>query len=148
MALKRLRKELNDLRSDPPAQCSVGPDGDDLFSWQATVMGPPDSPYSGGVFNLKIAFPTDYPFKPPKVNFTTRIYHPNITEAGDICLDTLESNWSPALSVSKVLLSICILLAEPNASDPLMPDIAQLYKENRAQYEITAREWTQQYAMG
>merc|ERR1711972_494991 len=80
-------KELQDLGRDPPAQCSAGPVGEDLFHWQATIMGPPDSPYQGGVFFLTIHFPTDYPFKPPKVAFTTRIYHPNINSNGSICLD-------------------------------------------------------------
>lgn len=60
-----------------------------------------DSPYSGGVFFLTIHFPTDYPFKPPKVNFTTRIYHPNINSNGSICLDILRDQWSPALTISK-----------------------------------------------
>lgn len=64
-------------------------------------MGPPDSPYQGGVFFLTIHFPTDYPFKPPKVAFTTRIYHPNINSNGSICLDILRSQWSPALTISK-----------------------------------------------
>lgn len=64
-------------------------------------MGPGDSPYSGGVFFLAIHFPTDYPFKPPKVNFTTRIYHPNINSNGSICLDILRDQWSPALTISK-----------------------------------------------
>ncbi|KAK7916227.1 hypothetical protein WMY93_011988 [Mugilogobius chulae] len=72
-----------------------------MFHWQATIMGPPDSPYQGGVFFLTIHFPTDYPFKPPKVAFTTRIYHPNINSNGSICLDILRSQWSPALTVSK-----------------------------------------------
>ncbi|MGH0168834.1 UNVERIFIED_CONTAM: hypothetical protein FKN15_055038 [Acipenser sinensis] len=93
--------ELNDLARDPPAQCSAGPVGDDMFHWQATIMGPNDSPYQGGVFFLTIHFPTDYPFKPPKVAFTTRIYHPNINSNGSICLDILRSQWSPALTISK-----------------------------------------------
>ncbi len=101
MALKRINKELQDLGRDPPAQCSAGPVGDDLFHWQATIMGPPESPYQGGVFFLTIHFPTDYPFKPPKVAFTTRIYHPNINSNGSICLDILRSQWSPALTISK-----------------------------------------------
>ncbi|XP_055290282.1 ubiquitin-conjugating enzyme E2 D3 isoform X3 [Moschus berezovskii] len=101
MALKRINKELSDLARDPPAQCSAGPVGDDMFHWQATIMGPNDSPYQGGVFFLTIHFPTDYPFKPPKVAFTTRIYHPNINSNGSICLDILRSQWSPALTISK-----------------------------------------------
>merc|ERR1711953_1473059 len=147
MALKRINKELQDLGRDPPAQCSAGPVGDDLFHWQATIMGPPESPYQGGVFFLTIHFPTDYPFKPPKVAFTTRIYHPNINSNGSICLDILRSHWSPALTISKVLLSICSLLCDPNPDDPLVPEIARLYKMDKTKYEEVAKEWTRKYAM-
>jgi len=147
MALKRINKELQDLGRDPPAQCSAGPVGDDLFHWQATIMGPPESPYQGGVFFLTIHFPTDYPFKPPKVAFTTRIYHPNINSNGSICLDILRSQWSPALTISKVLLSICSLLCDPNPDDPLVPEIARIFKTDREKYTELAREWTRKYAM-
>ncbi|RCN48058.1 ubiquitin--protein ligase, partial [Ancylostoma caninum] len=136
MALKRIQKELQDLGRDPPAQCSAGPVGDDLFHWQATIMGPPESPYQGGVFFLTIHFPTDYPFKPPKVAFTTRIYHPNINSNGSICLDILRSQWSPALTISKVLLSICSLLCDPNPDDPLVPEIARIYKTDRDRLQV------------
>ncbi|KAJ1800583.1 Ubiquitin-conjugating enzyme E2 4 [Coemansia sp. RSA 2399] len=146
MALKRISKELRDLRSDPPTSCSAGPIDDDLFHWQATIMGPAESPYNGGVFFLSIHFPTDYPFKPPKITFTTKIYHPNINSNGSICLDILKDQWSPALTIAKVLLSICSLLTDPNPDDPLVPEIAHLYKTDLSTYENTAKEWTRKYA--
>eukprot|EP00361_Fabrea_salina_P002689 CAMPEP_0202428442 /NCGR_PEP_ID=MMETSP1345-20130828/2454_1 /ASSEMBLY_ACC=CAM_ASM_000843 /TAXON_ID=342563 /ORGANISM="Fabrea Fabrea salina" /LENGTH=148 /DNA_ID=CAMNT_0049039435 /DNA_START=12 /DNA_END=458 /DNA_ORIENTATION=- len=147
MALKRIQKELADLQRDPPANCSAGPNDDsELYQWTATIMGPDDSPYSGGVFFLNIQFPTDYPFKPPKITFTTRIYHPNINSNGAICLDILKDQWSPALTISKVLLSISSLLTDPNPDDPLVPEIAHVFKTDKGRYENTAREWTRRYA--
>ncbi|CAL9152974.1 unnamed protein product [Musa hybrid cultivar] len=124
------------------------PVAEDMFHWQATIMGPSDSPYAGGVFLVTIHFPPDYPFKPPKVSFRTKVFHPNINSNGSICLDILKEQWSPALTISKVLLSICSLLTDPNPDDPLVPEIAHMYKTDRAKYEATARSWTQKYAMG
>eukprot|EP00760_Papus_ankaliazontas_P007724 PhM_4_TR1348/c0_g1_i1/m.42333/K06689/UBE2D, UBC4, UBC5; ubiquitin-conjugating enzyme E2 D len=147
MALKRIQRELADLQKDPPANTSAGPTTEsDLLNWKATIIGPEDSPYAGGLFFLNIHFPTDYPFKPPKVSFTTKIYHPNINANGGICLDILKDQWSPALTISKVLLSICSLLTDPNPDDPLVPEIANAYKKDRAKFNTTAREWTQKYA--
>ncbi|GFO23422.1 ubiquitin-conjugating enzyme e2 d2 [Plakobranchus ocellatus] len=147
MALKRIVKELQDLGRDPPGNCSAGPiSEEDMFHWQATIMGPTDSPYSGGVFFLTITFPADYPFKPPKVTFATKIYHPNINSQGGICLDILKNQWSPALTISKVLLSICSLLTDPNPDDPLVPDIAKMFKTDRNEYNRLAKEWTAKYA--
>ncbi|GKE23984.1 ubiquitin-conjugating enzyme E2 10 [Tanacetum coccineum] len=126
----------------------ICPVAEDMFHWQATIMGPADSPYSGGVFLVTIHFPPDYPFKPPKVAFRTKVFHPNINSNGSICLDILKEQWSPALTISKVLLSICSLLTDPNPDDPLVPEIAHMYKTDRNKYETTARSWTQKYAMG
>uniref|UniRef100_M4D1N8 UBC core domain-containing protein n=1 Tax=Brassica campestris TaxID=3711 RepID=M4D1N8_BRACM len=148
MASKRILKELKDLQKDPPTSCSAGPAAEDMFHWQATIMGPSDSPYSGGVFLVTIHFPPDYPFKPPKVAFRTKVFHPNINSNGSICLDILKEQWSPALTISKVLLSICSLLTDPNPDDPLVPEIAHMYKTDKNKYESTARTWTQKYAMG
>ena len=146
MSIKRIQKELKDLEKEPPSNCSAGPQGSDLFHWKGTIMGPSDSPYAGGLFWLNIHFPSDYPFKPPKVIFDTKIYHPNINASGNICLDILGSEWSPALSISKVLLSISSLLTDPNPDDPLVSEIAKLYKTDKNKYNKTAQDWTQSYA--
>jgi ubiquitin-conjugating enzyme E2 D/E len=149
MAAKRIMKELADLKRDPPANCSAGPiDENDIYKWEGSIFGPPDSPYTGGLFNVTIDFPVDYPFKPPRIVFTTKIYHPNINTNGFICIDILKTAWSPALTISKTLLSILSMLSEPNPNDPLMPDIAKQYTEDRGTYEYTARKWTEMYAMG
>lgn len=146
MAARRINKELEDLKKDPIAECSAGPKGDDLFTWEGVIFGPIDSPYAGGVFKLLIRFPTEYPFKQPHIQFTTKIYHPNINSSGGICLDILKNQWSPALTIGKVLLSIHSLLTDPNPNDPLVPEIANLYKTNREAYNNTAATWTALYA--
>lgn len=146
MALRRINKELKEMESDPPSHVSGGPVGDDLYHWSAVIMGPEKSPYEGGTFILNILFPQEYPFKPPKVTFNTKIYHPNISRSGGICLDILKEAWSPALTISRVLLSISSLLTDPNPDDPLDAEIAAVYKENRDKFDAAAREWTLKYA--
>ncbi|KAA6426816.1 MAG: ubiquitin-conjugating enzyme E2-24, partial [Trebouxia sp. A1-2] len=90
---KRIQKELAEISLDPPCNCSAGPKGDNIYEWVSTIMGPSSSPYQAGVFFLDIHFPADYPFKPPKVTFRTRIYHCNINSSGQICLDILKDQW-------------------------------------------------------
>ena len=105
-ALKSIRKQLKDFNKDPPPGIAAGPINDnDLFHWEAVIMGPADSPYQGGVFFLNIHFPEEYPLKPPKCIFTTRIYHPNINSNGTIAVDILADQWHPALTIDKLLLS-------------------------------------------
>ena len=148
MSTFRLQKELEELVKNPPTNCSAGTVDDDLYHWRATIIGPEGTPYYGGVFDLDIYFPANYPFKAPKCNFLTKIYHPNINSAGSICVDILKESWSPALSIAKVLLSISSLMNDPNPDDPLVPDIARQFKEDYEAYKVTARDWTQCYAMG
>uniref|UniRef100_A0A914DU94 E2 ubiquitin-conjugating enzyme n=1 Tax=Acrobeloides nanus TaxID=290746 RepID=A0A914DU94_9BILA len=135
------------MQFDPPPNCTAGPAGDDIYKWEAIIMGPQETPYYGGAFKLNIEFPPEYPFKPPRVYFVTKIYHPNISwNDGYTCLDILRDKWSPAFSISKVLLAITGLLDEPNPDDPMHHDAATLYKSNRAQFNKKATELTEKYA--
>ncbi|XP_065632947.1 ubiquitin-conjugating enzyme E2 11 isoform X1 [Quercus suber] len=124
-----------------------GPVNDNIWFWQAVIMGCPESPYAGGVFRVLLNFSPEDPYGPPKVSFKTKVFHPNIDSDGTICLDILKDKWIPDLSISAVLLSIKSLLADPNIDNPLVPEIAHLYKTDRPKYEAIARSWTQKYAM-
>jgi len=148
MSARRIMKELQELKNDPPHNCSAGPEGEDQYRWEGVILGPTDTPYAGGVFRLRILFPLDYPFKSPTITFITKIYHPNINSAGVICLDILKTKWSPALTISKVLLSICSMLSDPNPDDPLDAEVARIYVNDRERYTETARSWTEQHAQG
>lgn len=145
--IKRINADLNEILKNPPANCSAGPtDDNNIYEWQATIMGPRDTPYQDGIFYLSIIFPSEYPFKPPIVKFITKIYHCNINSNGSICLDILKNEWSPALTISKLLLSICSLMTDPNPDDPLVTEIAELYTNNRTLHDRKAREYTIRHA--
>ncbi|XVF04546.1 hypothetical protein REPUB_Repub05bG0092900 [Reevesia pubescens] len=111
---KRIQREMSELNADPPPLCSAGPKGDNLYHWVATIFGPPGTAYHGGIFFLDITFPSDYPFKPPKVVFKTRIYHCNVDVAGNLSLDILKDSWSPALTITKVLTAIRSIFTNPD----------------------------------
>ncbi|CAF2441684.1 unnamed protein product [Rotaria sp. Silwood2] len=150
MALLRcLSKQLKEMEKDPPPLCQAQPidPSKDMFNWNGSIRGPEGTPFQDGIFQLTIRFPTDFPFKPPRIRFTTRIYHPNISSQGDICLDILHDKWSPALTIRTVLLSLCSLLTDPNPEHGLDNEILNVYRTNKSLYERNAREWTKIYAM-
>jgi ubiquitin-protein ligase len=100
--LRRLKRELNDC-VDPNGAITAQPANEqDMFYWKGTIKGPEGTPYEGGIFHLDIHFPVDYPFKPPRVSFVTKVYHTNISAVGGVCLDILKDAWSPALTIMKV----------------------------------------------
>ncbi len=118
-----------------------------LFHWKIIIDGPVDSPYEGGSFLLDVQTAEDHPHSPPKIQMLTPIYHPNISSKGDVFIDILSHQWTPALSILAVALSIQSLLTDPNCDDPREPEIAKIYLTNQTLYESTAREWTKKYAI-
>ena len=148
-AIQRINSELSEIQREPPQNCTAGPSGDDIFKWQGMIVGPSGTPYEGGIFPLEITFPDNYPYMPPKIKFSINIYHPNIDSNGNICLDILKrKDWSASLTISKLLLSISSLMDQPNPDDPLVPNIANVYKNDRTKFNEVAKEWTKQYAGG
>ena len=92
-------------------------DLEDFSSVQGTIYGPIDTPYEGGVFTIEINLPKDYPFKPPRVKFTTPIYHPNINSNGNLSLSIQHDNWSPAYFIHSVMEEIVSILTNFSYSD-------------------------------
>merc|ERR1719272_2182430 len=149
MALpRRITKETERLVTDPivginavpftpTPHCPFNPRYFDV-----TVSGPEGSPYVGGTFKLELFLPKEYPMQPPKVRFLTKIWHPNINDIGEICLDVLKDKWSPALQIRTVLLSIQALLSDPNPDDPLNNAAAEQWKKDKSGALRQAQDWT------
>ncbi len=145
--LQRLNYELKNIEELKQFGVIIETENDNIYKWIIIMDGPVNSPYEGGKFTLSIDFPSNYPFSPPLINFITRIYHCNINNSGGICLDILKDQWSPALTVNKVIISIISLLNDPNPHDPLVTDIANIYLQDKNLYLENAKKHTRIYAI-
>ncbi|KAG0649620.1 Ubiquitin-conjugating enzyme E2 14 [Hyphodiscus hymeniophilus] len=167
---KRITKELAEVTSDPPVGIKVSlVDESNVHNWNVILDGPPDSPYAvcllshtssslanskliqGGKFKLLLVLPTEYPFKPPVINFKTRVYHPNITfdDKGSMCIGILKAEaWKPSSKILSVLTATQQLLSEPVPDDALESAIAEKFKSDRKDFNAEAKKYTKQYATG
>jgi ubiquitin-conjugating enzyme (huntingtin interacting protein 2) len=171
---RRLVKEIQDVQKDSHSGVSLEPHNkaqtgsdtlDDLTHFKGVFRGPPDTPYHGATYNVDIKIPNDYPFQPPVMKFTTKIWHPNISSVtvspttipvrifsltfqtqGAICLDTLGSAWSPVLTLKSALISLQSLLSSPEPKDPQDAEVARMLITNPKEFEHVAREWAIKYA--
>lgn len=133
-------RDLGKMQRDPPAGVNAAPLAENMMVWQAVIFGPDDTVWEGGTFNLIIEFTEDYPNKPPKVRFVSKVYHPNVYVDGNICLDLLQSQWSPIYDVGSILTAIQSLLSDPNPASPANAEAASLFQTNRAEYERKVQE--------
>lgn len=144
---KRLLRDLQSIKDDKEWHFTATPDESDLTKIIATFPGPKNSPYEAGVFAVEFNVPTEYPLKPPKASFATRVFHPNISsQTGAICLDILKDKWTPVYTLLSILVSLQQLLDSPNADDPQDAEVAKVYRENPEEFERIARSWSLQYA--
>lgn len=148
--IKRIGKEYEEITKNPPAGMTISlVDESDLHKWIITMDGPKNSPYAGGKFTLNLVLPAEYPFKPPKISFKTRIFHPNISndDTGSMCLGLLKpESWKPPTRIAAVLEAAKQLLSEPLPDDSVETSIADMFKSDRNLYEQKAKEYVKQYA--
>mmetsp|Transcript_7549 Transcript_7549/g.22369 ORF Transcript_7549/g.22369 Transcript_7549/m.22369 type:complete len:151 (+) Transcript_7549:160-612(+) len=135
-ALRRVKKEFEQLAKSPLAFCPVEADEADQLHATARLQGPEGTPYAGGEWTLDLTFPNEYPFKAPNVVLKTEVLHPNVkTDTGEICPDVLFANWSPTLNVRTVLTKLHELMQQPAVEHPLETDLAVLYGEDKKKYD-------------
>jgi ubiquitin-conjugating enzyme E2 R len=140
-ATKALQQELKGLQKEPLEGFTVQLINDNLFEWEVAIFGPPNTLYQGGYFKSVIKFPQEYPYAPPTVRFSTKMWHPNIYENGDVCISILHppvddptntelpsEKWNPAQNVRTVMMSIISLLNEPNTFSPANVDASVMYR--------------------
>jgi len=143
-------QELAENQSTPPPGCKISLENDDdILLWNVTMTAPSDSIYAGGNFKILIKVPKEYPFKPPVLNFKTKVYHPNVTndENGSMCLGMLRPDeWKPPNKISDVLKLVRTVLAAPQPDDAVEQGIADQYKNNRKEFEKVAKDWVNKYA--
>lgn len=148
MARKRIIKELRDMENDGLNSLKARPvNYHNLFFWQGYIVGPDDTPYEGGIFFYEINIPSKYPFIPPKIKFTTKIYHPNIRSDGHSC--KFIGDWSPIITIQKLLLNILVLFSNPDQDikeDPSLSEVKEVYMNDRPLFNVTAQSWTKKYA--
>ena len=143
----RIKKEYQALQKEKNTNVEVKLVNNDIRHWKGRIKGPIDTCYQGGIFDVDIIIPDDYPFKPPKMKFDTKIWHPNISSVtGAICLDILKNEWTPALTIRTALISLQALMCEPVPNDPQDAVVAKQSMSDIKLFNQTAKHWVEEYA--
>merc|ERR1719412_2937920 len=144
--MRILVKELQNLKVEPIEGISVILDDQDITQVEAIIDGPADTPYYGGRFRVKLTIGKDFPQGPPKGFFLTKIFHPNVSSKGEICVNTLKRDWKSDLGLRHVLLTIKCLLIVPNPESALNEEAGKLLLERYDDYCARAKLYTDIHA--
>jgi len=131
---RKIMRDMKKLIDEPLENILATPSKTNIMDWRAVIFGPEDTPFEGGVFELKIKFTETYPQHPPEVSFLTKIFHPNVYSNGELCLDILKNRWNPTYGIGLVLLCIQSLLNDPNTDSPANSEASDLYLNKKVQY--------------
>lgn len=102
--MKRVMQEVQELVTSPPEGIKLIPNDEDITDLTALLKGPEQTPFEGGVFKIKLKLGPDFPAVPPKGVFLTKIFHPNVSLKGEICVNTLKKDWKSDMGIRHVLL--------------------------------------------
>ncbi|KAI5181574.1 ubiquitin-conjugating enzyme E2 A [Nematocida sp. AWRm80] len=142
-AKRKIMRDMKKMLEEPLDNIYASPSKEDIMDWHAIMIGPEDTPFEDGVFELKIKFPNTYPLHPPEVSFITKIFHPNVYENGELCLDILKNKWNPTYGIGQVLLCIQSLLNDPNTDSPANANASDLYLNNPLQYQLKVQSYVE-----
>lgn len=117
-----------------------------LADIQADIDGPTGTPYEAGTFRMRLTLPSDYPSSPPKGFFTTKIFHPNVSTSGDICVNVLKRDWTADTTLGHVLMVVRCLLIQPFPDSALNEEAGRLLLEAYEEYDKHARLMTSIHA--
>ncbi|KAJ1858290.1 ubiquitin-conjugating enzyme E2 S [Coemansia sp. RSA 1822] len=144
--LRRLATELSKLQSNPPEGILVHINEEQITEIHATIHGPQDTPYASGQFQVRLLISDDFPNTPPTGTFVTKIFHPNVSERGEICVNTLKRDWQKHYGIEHVLVTIKCLLIYPNPESALNAEAGKLLLEQYEDYASRARLMTEVHA--
>lgn len=146
--LRRLSHEttyIKEHRDEYKSMFNIEMVDDNMSDWKVTLYGPEGTLYEGYEFNLSIKLSDKYPYAPPSVKFLSPIKHININKTGDICLDILKDKWAASINMTSVIISIIVLLGNPNFEDPFDSDLANLYRTDKKRYKEEIKETNEKH---
>ncbi|ORX80464.1 ubiquitin-conjugating enzyme E2 S [Basidiobolus meristosporus CBS 931.73] len=145
-AIKQIVRDLYILHLNPIEDIRVIINENNLFDFQLWIFGPTGTPYENGAFRVKLSFSSEFPHIPPSCKFLTKIYHPNISHDGEVCINTLRYSWQPGLGIGHILMTLRCLLIQPYPESIMNDEAGRLFLENYEAYAKYARLATEIHA--